>query len=192
MLKDTLTPAVFKQELSTLNLSGIAKKYGVSKQYITQLFSEYRSLYPDLFEEPPIEPEWLSKQLEEHTVLEICNITGKSYHHIRKLMTKYGLSKKTATASFDKDYIREQYVTLCRSDKQLAEHYGCSVSLIKQFRYEHAILKSDRPPLADRLSKDEAKHLIETEKLSAKEISEIYDTTPNEIIKLLKSYSIDV
>lgn len=192
MLKDILTPTVFKQELTTLRLSDIARKYRVSKQYITQLFNEYRSLYPDLFEDPEIEPEWLKNQLSNHTVLEICNMTGKSYHHIRKLMTKYGLAKKTITATLDKDHIREQYITLCRSDKQLAEHYGCSISLIKQYRYEHSIFKSDRLPIASRLSKDEAKRLIETEKLSAKEISELYDTTLNEIIKLLKNYSIDV
>lgn len=59
-------------------------------------------------------------------------MTGKSYHAIKKLMAEYGLSKPTATAAFDEDYVREQYITHCRSDKELAAHYGCSVSLVKK------------------------------------------------------------
>ena len=150
MLKDILTPEVFKAELSSLNLSGIARKYGVSKQYIHQLHNE----------------------------------------HIRNLMRQYNLTKNTVTAAFDKEYIREQYVTLYRSDKSLAEHYGCSASLIRQFRYKHSILKSDRLPLSERLSVEEATRLIHVEGLSPLEISERYDATENEIIKLLNSYSI--
>ena len=172
MLKDILTPEVFKAELSSLNLSGIARKYGVSKQYIHQLHNEYRSLYPDMFREPEIEPDWLKEQLELHTVIEICNMTGKSYHHIRNLMRQYNLTKNTVTAAFDKEYIREQYVTLYRSDKSLAEHYGCSASLIRQFRYKHSILKSDRLPLSERLPLEEANRLIQVEGLSPSEISE--------------------
>lgn len=190
MIKDSLTPEVFKTELSNLNLSGIARKYGVSKQYINQLYNEYRALYPEMFEEPEIEPDWLKEQLELHTVIEICNMTGKSYHHIRNLMRRYNLTKSTATAAFDKEYIREQYVTLCRSDKSLAEHYGCSVSLIRQFRYKHSILKSDRLSLSERLPIEEAKRLILVEGLSPSQISERYDATPNEVIKLLNSYAI--
>lgn len=190
MIKDSLTPEVFKTELSNLNLSGIARKYGVSKQYINQLYNEYRALYPEMFEEPEIEPDWLKEQLELHTVIEICNMTGKSYHNIRNLMRRYNLTKNTATAAFDKEYIREQYVTLCRSDKSLAEHYGCSVSLIRQFRYKHSILKSDRLSLSERLPVEEAKRLIQVEGLSPSQIGERYDATPNEVIKLLNSYAI--
>ena len=190
MLKDILTPKVFKAELSSLNLSGIARKYGVSKQYIHQLHNEYRSLYPDMFREPEIEPDWLKEQLELHTVIEICNMTGKSYHHIRNLMRQYNLTKNTVTAAFDKEYIREQYVTLYRSDKSLAEHYGCSASLIRQFRYKHSILKSDRLPLSERLPLEEANRLIQVEGLSPSEISEKYDATSNEVIKLLNRYAI--
>ncbi len=191
MIKDTLTPDVFKAELTELNLSGIARKYGVSKQYINQLYNEYRSIYPELFEEPEIDPCWLKEQLENHTVVEICNMTGKSYHHIRNLMRQHNLTKNTATAAFDKDYVREQYVTLCRSDKSLAEHYGCSVSLIRQFRYKHSILKSDRLPLSERLPIEEAYRLVQEERLSPSQIGEKYDATPNEVIKLLNGYAIE-
>lgn len=160
-VKDRLTPLKFKEELKTQNLVTIAKKYGVSKQYITQLHSEYKAQYPELFIEPDITEEWLEKQLEAHTILEICNMTGKSYHQIKKLMAEYGLSKPTTTANFDKDYVREQYVTFCKSDKELAKHYGCSVSLVKKFRYEHSILKTDRKPLSERLTKELALKIVQ-------------------------------
>ena len=159
-IKDSLTPTQLKRLLETQNLITIAKNYGVTKQYISQLYAEYKAQYPDLFAEPEITAEWLEEQLETHTILEICNATGKSYQHIKKLMAEYGISKNTATASFDKDYIREQYVTLCKSDKELAKHYGCSVSLVKKFRYEHSILKTDRHPLSERLPKEDALKLI--------------------------------
>ena len=159
-IKEQLTPSVFKKESETLSLSGIARKYGVSKQYITQLHTEYKAQYPELFAETEISPDWLKAQLNSHTILEICNMTGKSYHTIKKLMGEYGLSKPTATAAFDKDYVREQYITHCKSDKELAAHYGCSVSLVKKFRYEHAILKTDRLPLHERLTEPIARQLV--------------------------------
>lgn len=190
-VKDTLTPSQFKEELKTQNLITIAGKYGVSKQYITQLYAEYRVLYPDLFSENAITSEWLTEQLENHTILEICNMTGKSYHHIRKLMTEYGVSKATATAAFDKEYIRKTYVDECKSDKEIALHYGCSVSLVKKFRYEHSILKTDRKPLPERLAKDAATELVQLG-YSHLQISEKFDATPKEIMKLLFRYGIEV
>lgn len=72
-VKDTLTPSRFKEELKTQNLITIARKYHVSKQYITQLYAEYKAQYPELFNEPVITAEWLAEQLEKHTILEICN-----------------------------------------------------------------------------------------------------------------------
>lgn len=51
MLKDILTPQKLKSELEHSNLSQIAKRYGVSKQYMTQVFAEYRKQYPHLFPE---------------------------------------------------------------------------------------------------------------------------------------------
>ena len=39
MLKDILTPQKLKSELEHSNLSQIAKRYGVSKQYMTQVFA---------------------------------------------------------------------------------------------------------------------------------------------------------
>ncbi len=190
-VRDTLTPSQFKEELKTQNLITIAKKYSVSKQYITQLYSEYKSQYPELFAEPFISAEWLEEQLEAHTILEICNMTGKSYHHIKKLMEEYGISKNTATAAFDKEYVREQYVTLCKSDKELAKHYGCSVSLVKKFRYKHSILKTDRQPLSERLTKELASKLIH-DGYSAERLSEKFDVTQKEIIRLLCSYGINI
>ena len=50
-IKEQLTPLVFKKESETLSLSGIARKYGVSKQYITQLHTEYKTQYPELYAE---------------------------------------------------------------------------------------------------------------------------------------------
>ena len=190
-IKDSLTPTQLKRLLETQNLITVAKNYGVTKQYISQLYAEYKAQYPDLFAEPEITAEWIEEQLETHTILEICNATGKSYHHIKKLMAEYGISKNTATASFDKDYIREQYVTLCKSDKELAKHYGCSVSLVKKFRYEHSILKTDRHPLSERLPKEDALKLIH-KGYTTEQLSEKFDVTPKEIIKLLCSYEINI
>ncbi len=189
-IKDTLTPIQLKTLLETENLITIAKKYGVSKQYISQLYAEYKAQYPELFAEPEITAEWLSEQLESHTILEICNTTGKSYHHIKKMMAKYGITKPTTTAAFDKDFIREQYVTLCRSDKEIAKHYGCSVSLVKKFRYEHAILKTDRNPLSERLTKNTVLQLVQ-EGYTPQQLSEKFDVTLREMEKLLFSYGIE-
>lgn len=190
-VKDSLTPIQLKTLLETENLITIAKKYGVSKQYISQLYSEYKAQYPELFAEEPITAQWLKEQLESRTILEICNETEKSYHHIRKLMAEYGIEKPTATANFDKDYVREQYVTLCKSDKELAKHYGCSVSLIKKFRYEHSILKTDRTPLAERLTKELALQLVHNGH-TAQTLADKYDATQKEIIRLLSSYDINI
>ena len=191
MIKDLLTPEVLKAEMSVLNLAGIARKYGVSKQYIHQLYRQYAAEYPQLFYEPEIEPEWLKEQLKTHTVLEICNMTGKSYHHIHNLMRQHNLVKHTTTAELDKTYIREQYVTLCQSDRSLAQHYSCSVSLIRKFRHQHGILHADRIPLSERLSEMVAKqHMMDG--LSLLQLSEQYDETPYEIAKLLRSYSIEI
>lgn len=190
-VKDSLTPIQLKTLLETENLITIAKKYGVSKQYISQLYSEYKVQYPELFAEEPITAQWLKEQLESRTILEICNETEKSYHHIRKLMAEYGIEKPTATANFDKDYVREQYVTLCKSDKELAKHYGCSVSLIKKFRYEHSILKTDRTPLAERLTKELALQLVHNGH-TAQTLADKFDATQKEIIRLLSSYDINI
>lgn len=189
-VKDTLTPLLLKNSLKTQNLITIAKKFSVSKQYITQLYAEYRAQYPDLFAEPEITAEWLSEQLEDHSILEICNMTGKSYHHIHKLMTQYGLSKNTATSHFDRDFIREQYVTHCNSDKELADYYGCSVSLIRKFRYEHSIFKTDRKPLSERVSKESLLELVQAG-YSVMQLSEKFDVTQREMQKLLFSYGIE-
>lgn len=191
-IKEQLTPLVFKKESETLSLSGIARKYGVSKQYITQLHTEYKAQYPELFAETEISPDWLKAQLDSHTILEICNMTEKSYHTIKKLMREYGLSKPTATAAFDEDYVREQYITHCRSDKELAAHYGCSVSLVKKFRYEHAILKTDRQPLSERLTEPVAHQLIECGRMTLEQLSEQFDATPGEIAKVLEGYGLKI
>jgi len=190
-VKDSLTPIQLKTLLESENLITIARKYGVSKQYISQLYSEYKAQYPEMFAEEPITAQWLREQLESRTILEICNNTGKSYHQIKKLMAEYGIEKPTATANFDKEYIREQYVTLCKSDKELAKHYGCSVSLIKKFRYEHSILKTDRAPLAERLTKDLALQLVH-DGHTVETLSEKFDATQKEIIRLLCSYEINI
>ena len=191
-IKEQLTPSVFKKESETLSLSDIARKYGVSKQYITQLHTEYKAQYPELFAETEISPDWLKVQLNSHTILEICNMTGKSYHTIKKLMGEYGLSKPTATAAFDKDYVREQYITHCKSDKELAAHYGCSVILVKKFRYEHAILKTDRLPLHERLTEPIARRLVECNHMTLNQLSEQFDATPGEITKVLENYGLKV
>ena len=190
-VKDSLTPIQLKTLLEAENLITIAKKYGVSKQYISQLYSEYKTQYPELFAEEPITAEWLKEQLESRTILDICNETGKSYHQIRKLMAEYGIEKPTTTANFDKDYVREQYVTLCKSDKELAKHYGCSVSLVKKFRYEHSILKTDRAPLAERLTKKLALQLVHNGH-TIETLADKFDATPKEIIRLLCSYEINI
>ena len=190
-VKDSLTPIQLKTLLESENLITIARKYGVSKQYISQLYSKYKAQYPEMFAEEPITAQWLRKQLESRTILEICNNTGKSYHQIKKLMAEYGIEKPTATANFDKEYIREQYVTLCKSDKELAKHYGCSVSLIKKFRYEHSILKTDRAPLAERLTKDLALQLVH-DGHTVQTLAEKFDATQKEIIRLLCSYEINI
>lgn len=190
-VKDSLTPIQLKTLLESENLITIARKYGVSKQYISQLYSEYKAQYPEMFAEEPITAQWLREQLESRTILEICNDTGKSYHQIKKLMAEYGIEKPTATANFDKEYVREQYVTLCKSDKELAKHYGCSVSLIKKFRYEHSILKTDRVSLAERLTKDLALQLVH-DGHTVETLSEKFDATQKEIIRLLCSYEINI
>lgn len=190
-VKDSLTPIQLKTLLESENLITIARKYGVSKQYISQLYSEYKAQYPEMFAEEPITAQWLREQLESRTILEICNDTGKSYHQIKKLMAEYGIEKPTATANFDKDYVREQYVTLCKSDKELAKHYGCSVSLIKKFRYEHSILKTDRVSLAERLTKDLALQLVH-DGHTVQTLAEKFDATQKEIIRLLCSYEINI
>jgi len=190
-IKDSLTPIQLKTLLETENLITIAKKYGVSKQYISQLYSEYKAQYPEVFAEEPITAQWLEERLESRTILEICNETGKSYHHIKKLMVEYGIEKPTATANFDKEFVREQYVTLCKSDKELAKHYGCSVSLIKKFRYEHSILKTDRAPLAERLTKELALQLVH-DGHTAQTLAEKFDATEKEIIRLLCSYGLNI
>lgn len=190
-VKDSLTPIQLKTLLESENLITIARKYGVSKQYISQLYSEYKTQYPEMFAEEPITAQWLKEQLKSRTILEICNDTGKSYHQIKKLMAEYGIEKPTATANFDKEYVREQYVTLCKSDKELAKHYGCSVSLIKKFRYEHSILKTDRAPLAERLTKDLALQLVH-DGHTVQTLAEKFDATQKEIIRLLCSYEINI
>lgn len=190
-VKDSLTPIQLKTLLESENLITIARKYGVSKQYISQLYSEYKAQYPEMFAEEPITAQWLREQLESRTILEICNDTGKSYHQIKKLMAEYGIEKPTATANFDKDYVREQYVTLCKSDKELAKHYGCSVSLIKKFRYEHSILKTDRVSLAERLTKDLALQLVH-DGHTVQTLAEKFDATQKEIIRLLCSYELNI
>lgn len=148
-VKSSLTPLQLKNSLKTQNLITLAKRFSVSKQYMSQLYAQYRAQYPELFREEEISKERLASLIGDHTIAEICNITGKSYYQIRKLMHSYGITKETVTASFDPDYIRQQYVELYRSDKELADYYGCSVSLIRKFRYEHSILKSDRKPLGN-------------------------------------------
>ena len=188
-VKDTLTPRRFKKLLATHSLIDIAKQYGVSKQYISQLYSEYKEQHPRMFAQPVITKEWLVAALENHTIKEICEITGKSYHHIKKLMSEYAIEKPTARASFDRAYIYEQYVVLCKSDEQIANHYGCSASLVKKFRNEHSILYDDRLPLSERLTKELATTLI-GQGYTVEQLAEQFDATPYKIRRVLLSYDL--
>lgn len=191
MLKDTLTPQKLADELKHSNLSKIAKKYGVSRQYMTQLHTEYRAAYPELFPEKTVSKEWLEHALETKTIIEICNDAGLSYYHIRNLIRNYQIPKKyTTTSKFDEEKIRRQYIDLWWSDREIAAEYGCSVSLVKKFRYDHGILKTDRLPLTQRLTKSILQTLINEYHLTASEICYIFDATPNEIQKFLSYYNL--
>lgn len=190
-LKDTLTPKRFKRLLATHSLIDIAKKYGVSKQYISQLYSEYKEAYPSLFEEQEITKEWLAEMIETHTIKEICELTGKSFHLIKKLMAEYAIEKPTASRSFERDYIYEQYVLQCRSDEQIALHYGCSASLVKKFRQAQGIRHEDRVPLEERLPKELAASLID-EGYSIEQLSQKFDATPYRVRRLLISYNLPI
>lgn len=188
-VKDTLTPKRLKRLLATHNLIDIAKKYGVSKQYISQLYAEYKERFPELFDEKEITARWLSKKLETHTIKEICEKTGKSYHHIKKLMAEYGIERPTASANFDRDYIHEQYVVQCKSDEEIAKHYGCSASLVKKFRQKHSILYTDRQPLSERLTKELATSLI-VEGQTIEQLVERFDATPWKIRRVIMQYDL--
>lgn len=188
-LKDTLTPKRFKRLLATHSLIDIAKKYGVSKQYISQLYAEYKEAFPSLFEEPVITKEWLAEMIETHTIKEICELTGKSYHIIRKLMAEYAIKKPTIGRHFDRDYVYEQYVIHCHSDEQIASHYGCSASLVKQFRHAQGIRYEDRVPLEERLTKELAASLID-EGYSIEQLSQKFDATPYKIKRVLLSHNL--
>lgn len=188
-VKDTLTPRRFKKLLATHSMIDIAKKYGVSKQYISQLYSEYKEQHPKLFAESAISVEWLTEMLTTHTIKEICEITGKSYHHIRKFMTEHEIEQPTASANFDRDYIYEQYVILCKSDEAIAKHYSCSASLVKKFRNAQGILYEDRVPLSERLTRQLATTLI-CEGKTIEQLSKQFDATPYKIRRLLISYDL--
>ena len=171
VIRSILTPQKLTEELKTYNLSQIAKKYGVSKQYITQLHTEYQAFYPDLFPKKTIQ-------------------TGLSYYTVRKLIRQYGLQKDTATARFDEKDIRRKYLDLWWSDAEIAETYGCSASLVKKFRYNHGILKTDRAPLAERLTRDAALYLTAERELSLSDICRVFDSTRLETEKLLGTYGV--
>lgn len=190
MLKDILTPQKLKSELEHANLSQIAKRYGVSRQYMTQVFAEYRKQYPHLFPDNYPSKEWLENALKHNTILGVCNETGLSYHRIRKLIDEYEIPKNTASARFDRQKIRQQYVVFRWSDKEIAEEYGCSVYLVKKFRYDHQIFKNDRLPLKDCLTKETAQKLVCGYHLDLDDICYLFDATPNEIRRLLDGYRI--
>lgn len=111
-IKEQLTPLVFKKESETLSLSGIAESTAFPNNISHSCTRNTKHNTRSFSQKPEISPDWLNAQLDSHTILEICNMTGKSYHTIKKLMGEYGLSKPTATAAFDEDYVREQYITL--------------------------------------------------------------------------------
>ncbi len=190
MIKDILTPQKMKEELKTLNLTQIAKKYGVTKQYISQLYAEYQSFHPELFRKNKPSEQWLKEAIKTKSIIEICNETGLSYHHIKKLMLKYGIEKPTVTATFDIEDIRHLYVNLWWSDKSLADKYGCSAILIKKFRYSNQIFKTDRLPLACRLTKPAAEYLLKKLQLSLREMCEVYDVSEYSINKVLKELNL--
>lgn len=191
MIKDTLTPQQLKKELKKMNMVAIAEKYGVTKQYISRLYTEYQAAYPDLFPKKTVSEEWLRNAMKSKSVLEICNETGLSYHRIRNLISKYGIEKDTVTAKLDEATVRRLYVTQWWSDGELAAHYGCSASLIKQFRYSNQIFKTDRLPLTSRLTEKAARYLSEKLQLSSADISRVFDATRNEVQRLLAKYGID-
>lgn len=190
VIRSILTPQKLTEELKTYNLSQIAKKYGVSKQYITQLHTEYQAFYPDLFPKKTISKEKLEKALKTQTIASLCIQTGLSYYTVRKLIRQYGLQKDTATARFDEKDIRRKYLDLWWSDAEIAETYGCSASLVKKFRYNHGILKTDRAPLAERLTRDAALYLTAERELSLSDICRVFDSTRLETEKLLGTYGV--
>lgn len=190
MIKDILTPQKMHEELKKLNLTQIAKKYGSSKQYMTQLYAEYKAGYPELFPEKTVTKEWLEEALQTQTIFAICEQTGLSYHRIRNLIRSYGLERDTVTARFDENEIRHMYVDLWQSDNEIADIYGCSASLVKKFRYNHGIFKTDRLPLDKRLTKPAAEYLVDELFLSLNEISGIFNSTKLEVQKILSKYNI--
>ncbi len=190
MIKDTLTPQQLKKELKKMNMVAIAEKYGVTKQYISRLYTEYQAAYPDLFPKKTVSEEWLRNAMKSKSVLEICNETGLSYHRIRNLISKYGIEKDTVTAKLDEATVRRLFVTQWWSDGELADRYGCSASLIKQFRYSNQIFKTDRLPLPSRLTEKAARYLSEKLQLSSADISRVFDATRNEVQRLLAEYGI--
>lgn len=190
MIRETLTPQQMHEELKKLNLTQIAKKYGSTKQYMTQLYAEYKAGYPELFPDKTISKEWLEDALQSQTIFSICSLTGLSYHRVRNLIREYGLEKNTVTSNFDEKDIRRMYIDLWQSDQEIAAQYGCSASLVKKFRYNHGIFKTDRLPLDRRLTKSAAEYLVNELRLSLDEISEVFNSTKLEAQKLLSKYNI--
>lgn len=190
MIRDILTPQKLQEELKSHNLSQIADKYGSSKQYMTQLYAEYKSSYPELFPEKTVTKEWLEEALKTQTIFSVCNQSGLSYHRIRNLIREYGLEKNTVTAKFNENHIRHMYVELWQSDKEIAAEYGCSASLVKKFRYNHGIFKTDRLPLNKRLTEPAAEYLVNELHLSLNEICEVFNSTKLETQKVLSLYNL--
>lgn len=190
MIRDILTPQQMQKELKKLNLSQIADKYGASKQYITQLHTEYKAAYPELFPDKTLSKEWLEEAIKTQTIYSICQQTGLSYHRVRNLIRSYGLERSTVTAQFDEKQIRQMYVYEWQSDKEIADAHGCSASLVKKFRYNHGIFKTDRLPLDKRLTRQAAEYLCDELRLSLDEICEVFNSAKRETEKVLSMYSL--
>ncbi len=140
-----------------LSIAEISEKLslplGLTEEAVFELCNQFPQ---DLPIERYLTKEWLTEKLKTTSIVGIANITHQKYRRIQYLLSKYKISVKREPVKPlpDKKTLCDLYINKRMSDGKIADEYGVPIYIIKNLRYRLGILKTDRTPIEDILTRE--------------------------------------
>ncbi len=187
-----------------LSIPEISEELSLPINDTEELVFELCRLYPDECSiDRYLTKEWLSEKIKTNTIMAIANITRQKFRRIQYLLSKYNISVKRepSTELPDRDTLYAMYITRRMSDGKIAKQYGVPVYIIKNLRYRLGILKTERTPIEDILTREffhrlyvefgicivKIAALLDTNRVLITELKDKYATANDEISKSVRS-----
>ena len=143
---------------------------------------------------PWMDKQWLENEYvtKDRSTQEIADEYGCKRNTIQCWLMKHGIKKELVRQYKKRDYLYDQYVVQNKTAGMIANSNNTTVGEIEKMLTEYDIPLKE--PAAKKLKfEDDAEKIISLycdDKMSANQISKIYGTTHNTIIKLLQEHGI--